>query len=110
MKKKEEVPSSPMTNKNNENEALPGYPLYPKSEDVYSKWKEEADISPEDLSKLKVANEIPSSRNEKEFSDDVSGGDLDIPGAELDDAQENVGSEDEENNYYSLGGDNHDEV
>jgi hypothetical protein len=29
---------------------------------------------------------------------------LDIPGAELDDAQENLGSEDEENNHYSIGG------
>lgn len=110
MKKKEEIPVVPISSEDKINEVLPGYPLYPESEDVYSKWKEEADISPEDLSKLKVANEIPSSRNEKEFSDDVSGGDLDIPGAELDDAQENVGSEDEENNYYSLGGDNHDEV
>lgn len=34
------------------------------------------------------------------------GEDLDIPGAELDDAQEAIGSEDEENNYYSLGGHN----
>jgi len=25
----------------------------------------------------------------------------------LDDEQENVGNEDEENNYYSIGGDNH---
>ena len=30
---------------------------------------------------------------------------LDIPGAELDDEQEKIGSEDEENNYYSLGDD-----
>ena len=36
---------------------------------------------------------------------DFSGKDLDIPGAELDDASEAVGSEDEENNSYSLGGD-----
>ncbi len=28
--------------------------------------------------------------------------DLDIPGAELDDLQEDIGSEDEENNYYSF--------
>lgn len=33
-----------------------------------------------------------------------------IPGAELDDASEDVGEEDEENNYYSLGGDNHDNL
>ena len=38
------------------------------------------------------------------------GDELDIPGAELDDANENVGEEDEENNYYSLGGDNHDDL
>lgn len=38
----------------------------------------------------------------------MSGDDLDVPGAELDDKQERIGSEDEENNYYSLGGDKHD--
>lgn len=32
---------------------------------------------------------------------------LDVPGAELDDADEATGNEDEENNYYSLGGDEH---
>jgi hypothetical protein len=30
---------------------------------------------------------------------------LDVPGAELDDSKEEIGEEDEENNYYSLGGD-----
>lgn len=34
--------------------------------------------------------------------------DLDIPGSELDDENEKIGEEDEENNYYSLGGDRHD--
>jgi hypothetical protein len=34
---------------------------------------------------------------------------VDIPGAELDDKQEE-GSEDEENNYYSIGGDNHNDL
>jgi hypothetical protein len=33
--------------------------------------------------------------------------DLDIPGSELDDENERIGEEDEENNYYSLGGDRH---
>lgn len=37
----------------------------------------------------------------------MSGGDLDVPGSELDDVQERIGSEDEENNYYSLGSDKH---
>ncbi len=35
------------------------------------------------------------------------GEDLDVPGSEYDDANEDIGEEDEENNYYSLGsGDN----
>jgi hypothetical protein len=38
-----------------------------------------------------------------EDSDDVSGEDLDVPGAEEDDADEEIGEEDEENNEYSLG-------
>ncbi|HZY82276.1 MAG TPA: hypothetical protein VFE50_22280 [Cyclobacteriaceae bacterium] len=36
---------------------------------------------------------------------DFSGKDLDVPGTELDDEQEETGMEDEENNNYSLGGD-----
>ncbi len=39
--------------------------------------------------------------------DDVTGSDLDIPGGSNDDANELIGEEDEENNFYSLGGDNH---
>jgi len=33
---------------------------------------------------------------------DRSGGDLDVPGSEDDDANEEIGEEDEENNSYSL--------
>lgn len=36
---------------------------------------------------------------------DFAGRDLDIPGSELDDNSEKLGSEDEENNGYSLGSD-----
>lgn len=82
---------------------LPGYPIYPKSEDIYNNFQKEEDLNPEDISKLKETDEI------------FSGGkrlinDLDIPGSELDDNQENIGSEDEENNYYSLGGDDHNDL
>ncbi len=38
---------------------------------------------------------------ERERRADFSGVGLDIPGAELDDEQERIGSEDEENNAYS---------
>lgn len=39
---------------------------------------------------------------------EVSGDDLDVPGSEEDDANEAIGEEDEENNSYSLGGDDND--
>jgi hypothetical protein len=76
---------------------------YPPIEDIYIQDTEETEIDPGDITKNKTPNEKPGARNEKEFSDDLMGGDLDIPGSELDDQQESVGSEDEENNYYSLG-------
>ena len=41
------------------------------------------------------------------LSSATDGSTLDIPGSEDDDTQENIGAEDEENNYYSLGGDIH---
>jgi hypothetical protein len=86
---------------------FPGYPDYPAKDDIYSKDKEEKDLDPEDVSKIKFPNEKQEGANEKDFGDVVTGSDLDVPGSELDDAQENIGSEDEENNYYSLGGDGH---
>jgi hypothetical protein len=87
-----------------------GYPLYPASEDIYSQGKKEMKLNPTDLLKNKVPNEEAGERNEKDFDADMSGDDLDVPGSELDDQQESVGSEDEENNYYSLGGDNHNDL
>jgi hypothetical protein len=89
-----------------------GYPIYPESEDIYGKCHKERRINPEDPSKLKdPVSAIKSGMyNEKDFDDDVSGGDLDIPGSELDDDLEIIGSEDEENNYYSLGGDDHSDL
>lgn len=85
-----------------------GYPLYLPSDDLYARGKEETLLNPEDISKNKTPNEDEGMKNEKDFDTDMSGDDLDVPGAELDDKQESIGSEDEENNYYSLGGDNHD--
>lgn len=48
--------------------------------------------------------------NEGSFKNDLSGIDLDVPGAEDDDDDEETGEEDEENNDYSVGGDNHDDI
>jgi hypothetical protein len=90
---------------------LPGYPIYPASDDVYSQFKEESNLDPEDVSKIKEPNEDSfKGNNEKDFREAVSGSDLDIPGSEPDEKQENMGSEDEENNFYSLGGDGHNDL
>ena len=89
-----------------------GYPVYPSSEDIYKKSKLEDDIDPEDISKTKepVHANKADQPNELDFKYDKSGKDLDIPGSELDDEDEAIGSEDEENNAYSLGGDNHNDL
>jgi hypothetical protein len=89
------------TGKENKGPALPGYPLYPASEDLYARSKEEADIDPENSLKKKDPNADPLSWNEKDFSDDMTAEDLDIPGNEEDQEENASGSEDEENNYYS---------
>ncbi len=85
------------------------YPAYPVSEDIYNRFKKEENIDPEDTSKVKKTdNSDNAPTNIREGSiDDVLGRNLDVPGSELDDEGENVGNEDEENNYYSIGGDNH---
>ena len=93
-------------------EDLSGYPSYPDNEDIYSKDKEEENVDPEDISKTKESGQKSKSgkRNEKDFDEDKSGSDLDVPGAELDDEQEKAGNEDEENNLYSMGSDDHNDL
>jgi hypothetical protein len=85
---------------------LPGYPLYPPNEDIYKRASKVEDVDFEDIPK----SGSPSKWNEKTFDEDESGDDLDVPGSEQDDEQEAIGNEDEENNYYSLGGDDHNDL
>lgn len=92
------------------NDSLSGSLDYRPEEDIYNKGKREQNINPDDNSVIKDLNEKEDAMNEKDFEEDMSGGDLDIPGAELDDRNEEIGEEDEENNYYSLGGDNHEDL
>lgn len=96
-------PQSPNNTHKDRDENADGYPLYPPNEDIYNQGQLESDLDPDDLTHKKAPNELPDAPNEKDFNDDKTGTDLDIPGAELDDDMEDVGSEDEENNYYSLG-------
>lgn len=113
MKNKIDNTNQPKSKTDNatDNEA-PGYPLYPDSEDIYRKSYKEADIVPEEVSKLKDLTEEDRLEiiREKNFNEDSIGSELDISGSDLDDMQEEIGSEDEENNYYSIGGDNHDDL
>ena len=71
---------------------------YPANEDIYNQEDKLEDIDLEDISGEKTIN--PKDHEWKQNSDKL-GNDLDIPGAELDDEQEEIGSEDEENNFYS---------
>ncbi len=89
MKKKSSEPEK----LNSEDKKFP-LPIYAADEDIYAKEKE---VSLEDEDE------------EAKLSAKLSEG-LDVPGAELDDADEEIGEEDEENNYYSIGGDDHNDL
>ena len=91
------------TNSGKPKEEFPGYPSHPASEDIYSNEKE-TELDPETLHKKNFIKDHEAP-NHKSDMKDMTGDDLDIPGSELDDVQEDIGSEDEENNFYSLGGD-----
>jgi len=88
---------------NNESE---GYPVYPESEDIYNRFKKEKRIDPEDITKTKELV-IVRKGNDEDFSEDVSAIDLDIPDFDSDESEEVAALEDEENSYFSLGGDDH---
>ena len=111
-KEKSDNPNLSVQESNNEENNLPGYPIYPENEDIYNNFMEEKDIDPEDIFKKKESSEKykVGKSPENVFNDEFTGDDLDIPGSELDDDMENIGSEDEENNYYSLGGDDHEDL
>jgi hypothetical protein len=67
----------------------------------------DADVTREDL---RVLSEAEGPYAQTSGSNTVTGEDLDVPGADQDDPNEEIGEEDEENNYYSLGGDNHENL
>jgi hypothetical protein len=77
-----------------------GNPEYSEKLDVYSKEKkiEFNELGDSEAAKIGVSKKLRP------------GQDLDVPGSELDDLDERIGEEDEENNYYSLGGDDHNDL
>jgi len=79
--------------------------------DLEGQERSESDVTEEDLQAL-GPKDLSMDMGEDErllknrvWPVDMTGADLDIPGVELDDENEAIGSEDEENNSYSLGGD-----
>lgn len=90
-----------------EDAKFPGYPVYPESEDALS-GSHKKKVLPLDgeLNESEATGHASKRPVPKQDLDS----DLDVPGSELDDAEEQVGEEDEENNYYSLGGDRHDDL
>lgn len=80
---------------------------------------ENSDVRPDEVEALERTENMDTPDNENLYrselddedfdgeklneNEDVSGKDLDVPGAEEDDANEEIGEEDEENNEYSLG-------
>ena len=97
----------------------------PKARNSDESTDPDADVTPEDIAMLTAADQnrdMDDPDNEESLLDTTdedgdplnepvgsysnAGADLDVPGSETDDGNENIGEEDEENNYYSLGGDN----
>ncbi len=82
-----------------------GTPAPEGDDELGLKMGTDADVDEDDLEILNATNaEIGTPQN---VSNEDLNTDMDIPGSELDDENERIGEEDEENNYYSLGGDRH---
>ena len=82
---------------------LPNYPHYPESDDIYNNSDREDVIDTDGIfENLDI--------NQNDFVKEEIGGDLVPDDLGLGEIAENEGSEDEENNYYSLGGDDHNDL
>jgi hypothetical protein len=74
-------------------------------DDLDLKMGTEADVDDDDLVALNSTD--PEIGRPQNVSNEELENDLDVPGSDMDDINEEIGEEDEENNYYSLGGDRH---
>jgi hypothetical protein len=89
-------------------------PALTDSEDAYE-LVNPSDVTNEDLQALGPKDLSMDMGDDEQLKNrttpvDFSASDLDIPGTEDNDVQEEIGSEDEENNSYSLGGDSKDNL
>lgn len=105
---KKGLPQAPSMKEQEEkrDKTFPGYPTYPASEDIMNQGEQE-DLDVENVTRnVQLNNELAKSK--EDLPDEERR--LDIPGAELDNEGEDIGEEDEENNFYSLGGDRHEDL
>lgn len=79
---------------------LLGYALYPPNEDILNNNQQQLDIDLDKIAELKEQNETKLIIDDG-LNDNYLENDMDMPGVELDDEDEAIGSEDEENNNYS---------
>lgn len=86
---------------------FPGYPVYPPEEDIMNQGEKE-DLDVENLTRTDRGRGQKPKMQERQLPEE--GEDLDIPGSELDNGDEAIGKEDEENNFYSLGGERHEDL
>lgn len=88
---------------------------FPNDDDIGIVPGTEADVTEDDLLALGALDKDMDLGEDEDLATKGSnfgtgGQDLDVPGEELDDTNEELGEEDEENNYYSLGGDDKDNL
>ena len=105
---KKDLPQAPSMKEQEEkrDKTFHGYPTYPASEDIMNQGEQE-DLDVENVTRnVQLNNELAKSK--EDLPDEERR--LDIPGAELDNEGEDIGEEDEENNFYSLGGDRHEDL
>jgi hypothetical protein len=108
-KEQTDKPQAPRMEEQEEkrDKTFPGYPVYPPEEDIMNRGeKEDLDVENLTRSDRGKGHKLPSQKRPSPDEEE----DLDIPGAELDNSDEEIGKEDEENNFYSLGGERHEDL
>jgi len=91
-------------NINDEQEEAPGNnDITLQEKEMLDNASDGIDIADQQLKRAQLDNidKDGTPLNEQSGTSDITGEDLDIPGSELDDADEAIGEEDEENNSYS---------
>jgi hypothetical protein len=84
-------------------EQFPGYPSHPPGEDIYKHEEKVGRIDADEDGLITHTGKLVT----ENANDETSIAGLDVPGADLDADKEALGQGDEENQYFSLGGENH---